>query len=80
MGCGAYFPGNWFFLPWPADWENKEILKDICFLEMILVVLAIEVWGLPLTILHLLVLLINKPLSPKVDGTCEAFCPWFDEK
>ena len=63
-----------FFLLWPAGWENKENLKDICFLEMIPVVLAIEVWGLKLrnkkvvltlTILNLLVLLINKPLSPK---------------
>ena len=48
MGCGAYFQGSWFFLPWPAGWENTEILKDICFLKMIPVVLAIEVWGLQL--------------------------------
>ena len=48
LGCGAYFQGSCFFLPWPAGWENKDILKDTCFLEMIPVVLAIEVWGLQL--------------------------------
>ena len=47
MGFGVYFQGNWFFLPWPAGWENKKILKDM-FLEMIPAVLPIEVWGLQL--------------------------------
>ena len=47
LGFGVYFQGNWFFLPWPAGWENKKILKDM-FLEMIPAVLPIEVWGLQL--------------------------------
>ena len=31
LNFGAYFQGSCFFLPWPAGWENKEILKEICF-------------------------------------------------
>ena len=31
LRCGAYFQG-FFFLLWPAGWENTEIFKDICFI------------------------------------------------
>ena len=66
---GLIFTEIDFFLPWAAWWKIKEILKDICFLKMIPVVLAIELWWLQLrnkkvvltlTTLHLLMLLINK--------------------
>ena len=46
-GLALIFKEIGFFLPWPAGWENKKILKDM-FLEMIPAVLAIEVWGLQL--------------------------------
>jgi hypothetical protein len=45
LGCGAYFQGRWFFLPWPKWWENQEIMKDMTFLELIPVVIAVEIWG-----------------------------------
>lgn len=45
LGCGGYFRGSWFFLQWPAYWNNQDILRDMTFLELIPVVLAIEIWG-----------------------------------
>ena len=30
---------------WPNDWENSEILKDITYLEIIPIALAIMLWG-----------------------------------
>lgn len=48
LGCGGYFRGSWFFLQWPAHWNNQDILRDMTFLELIPVVLAIELWGIRL--------------------------------
>ncbi|KAK3107863.1 hypothetical protein FSP39_023831 [Pinctada imbricata] len=44
-GCGCFFNGKWMFMQWPPHWESCDIIKDITFLELIPLVLAIEVWG-----------------------------------
>ncbi|XP_045206268.2 uncharacterized protein LOC123558456 [Mercenaria mercenaria] len=43
-GCGAYFQGRWCFLQWPSDLPC-EVLKDITYLELIPIMLALSVWG-----------------------------------
>ncbi|KAJ8303595.1 hypothetical protein KUTeg_019991 [Tegillarca granosa] len=45
MGCGAYFAGRWAFFPWPQQWENLDLFRDITFLELLPIVLAIILWG-----------------------------------
>lgn len=45
MGCGAYFNGEWCFFPWPETWAPSDVLKDMTFLELVPVVLAISLWG-----------------------------------
>ena len=45
LGCGAYFQGRWFFLPWPSHWKYQDIMRNTTFLELIPVVLAIEIWS-----------------------------------
>ena len=42
-GCGCYFNGKWCFLQWPEGF-TVEILKDITFLEIIPIALAIYLW------------------------------------
>ena len=44
-GCSGYFMGRWFFLQWPKEWENTDILKDMTYLEIIPIALAIYLWN-----------------------------------
>ena len=43
-GCAAYLNGKWTFLEWPTDWNSSEIFKDITYLEIIPIALAIFLW------------------------------------
>lgn len=44
LGCGCYFQGQWVFLQWPDSWAYTQILRDITFLELVLIVLALHIW------------------------------------
>ena len=44
-GAGCIFNKQWSFFEWPKHWENSNILKDLSFLEMVPVLLAIHLWG-----------------------------------
>ena len=44
LGCGVYFNGQWCFLPWPEKWADTDILRDITYLEMIPIALAVYLW------------------------------------
>lgn len=48
-----------FCLPWPNHWKDQDIMRDLTFLELILVVIAIELWGHDLQ---------NKKVSFRVDN------------
>ena len=43
-GCGIYFNGKWSYLPWPMYWK-EDVFRDITYLEMIPIALAIYLWG-----------------------------------
>lgn len=43
LGCGAYFDGKWVQYRWPTNWEDKQFLSDIAFLELIPILLAMMV-------------------------------------
>ena len=43
-GCGAYCKNRWAYLQFPAEWESTDLLKDITFLEIILITLSIFLW------------------------------------
>lgn len=45
LGCGCYFDKEWAFLQWPELWRGKQLMKDMTFLEMIPVLLALFLWG-----------------------------------
>lgn len=49
QGFGAYFQGHWANAPWPAHWIQQGVVKDITFLELFPIVLAIRIWGKNLT-------------------------------
>jgi hypothetical protein len=42
LGCGVYFNGLWAQLRWP--WRNSHLMKNMSFLEMVPVVLAMFLW------------------------------------
>ena len=44
LGCGAYFQGDWAFLRWPESSNDSDILRDISFLELDPVALAVCLW------------------------------------
>lgn len=44
LGCGCYLDGAWAFLQWPDSWAESGILKDITFLEMVPIALAVLLW------------------------------------
>jgi hypothetical protein len=40
-----FFQGKWAQKGWPKDWIKMGILKDITFLELFPVVVALCIWG-----------------------------------
>ena len=44
LGCGAYFKGHWLQFRWPESWVGTEIMRDITFLELVPIVLALLSW------------------------------------
>lgn len=48
LGCGAYFQKKWLVFKWPLDW-GQRVLRDITFLELVPIVLAILTWSKMLT-------------------------------
>lgn len=45
LGYGAYFQGRWTFFEWPPKWHSSDIIRDMTFLELVLMVLAFRLWG-----------------------------------
>lgn len=45
LGCAAVFGTHWVFFPWPASWQNTDLLRDMTTLELLPVVLAFQIWG-----------------------------------
>lgn len=45
LGCGCFFNGKWAFFQWPKHWIKDNVMKDITFLEMVPVVLAVYLWA-----------------------------------
>ena len=41
LGCGAFFDGHWFSIPWPSEWWKHQ---NITLLELTPIVLAVESW------------------------------------
>lgn len=44
-GCGAFYDGKWTHLLWPERWQDTSLLRDITYLELIPIALAIFLWG-----------------------------------
>lgn len=44
LGCGIYFRGAWCYLKWPESWQESDILRDITFLELVPIALAVCLW------------------------------------
>lgn len=44
-GCGAYLKGSWAFLAWPEHWKGRELMRDISFLELVPILMALYIWG-----------------------------------
>ena len=53
-GGGAYFNGHWSFISWPSSWD-ASVRRDITFLELVPIVLAIWVWSAQFTSKKLLI-------------------------
>lgn len=45
IGFGIVFENRWAQATWPESWKLDATLKDITFLELFPVVVAIEIWG-----------------------------------
>lgn len=45
LGCGAFLAGSWIQFRWPQEWAQNEILKDITFLELVPILLALYTWA-----------------------------------
>ena len=41
LGCGVYFDGHWCHLSWPDQWSRSDLLRNITFLELIPIALAV---------------------------------------
>jgi hypothetical protein len=44
LGCGAFYAGHWVQYKWPTNWEHESFMRDIAFLGLIPIVLAMFVW------------------------------------
>lgn len=45
LGCAAYFAGKFVQFRWPNSWADAEFIKDISFLELVPIVLALFCWA-----------------------------------
>lgn len=45
LGVACNFNGKWSFFQWSTSWSVKDVLKDMTFIEMVPVLLAICIWG-----------------------------------
>lgn len=70
LGCAAYFDGRWIQFKWPLEWgeTNTGIMKDITFLELVPIVLALFVWGPEMRNLKILFRIDNKALVDIVNS------------
>ena len=46
LGCGALFGYKWSVFKWPCTWQKMPIMKDITFLELVPILLAVLTWRL----------------------------------
>jgi hypothetical protein len=44
-GAACFFQGQWCFFPWLHEWIEQGVLRDMTFLEMVPVLLAIYLWS-----------------------------------
>jgi len=44
LGCGCYLSGKWSFFQCPPHWGKCAAIRDITFLEMVPVLLAVTLW------------------------------------
>lgn len=44
FGCGVIFGSHWAYLQWPLDWSSED-RRDLTYLELVPVALAIQIWG-----------------------------------
>ena len=45
LGCGAYFCGHWVQFPWPIQWHDLPLMRNLALLELIPIVLALYLWA-----------------------------------
>ena len=43
-GCGVVYHNHWSYIQWPTCWP-PEVRRDITFLELVPIVMAIFIWG-----------------------------------
>eukprot|EP00079_Xenopus_tropicalis_P036153 XP_017949924.1 PREDICTED: uncharacterized protein LOC101732219 isoform X1 [Xenopus tropicalis] len=44
-GFGAFFAGKWCAAKWPQEWAEGRLTKNLAFLELFPIVVAVELWG-----------------------------------
>ena len=45
LGFGIYFNGHWAYGQWPGEWHREGITRDITFLEIVPIWVALQLWG-----------------------------------
>lgn len=45
VGFGAYFLGNWCAERWPQSWKDLGLVRNLAFLELFPIVVAVDIWG-----------------------------------
>ncbi|VDH91303.1 Hypothetical predicted protein [Mytilus galloprovincialis] len=45
LGCGAFFQGSWVQFRWLETWKDLQIMRNMSFLELVPVVLAMYLWA-----------------------------------
>jgi hypothetical protein len=66
LGCGVYFNGLWAQLRWP--WRNSHLMKNMSFLEMVPLVLAMFLWVTSLENKNILFYIDNSALATSLEN------------
>lgn len=45
LGCGAYNNGRWAQMQWPSSWRFSDLMRNMSFLELVPIVLAMFLWA-----------------------------------
>lgn len=73
-GFGIFFSGRWAYSKWPAHWATSDLIRDMTFLELFPVYVAILLWHTLLSNQRIIFHIDNMAVVQVVNSTTSKSC------